>query len=91
MTIKETWIDADAGLITGDSGWYEPYTDKLGDLYRSLQKTYGRCISRMYKDVAVAFQNPVPVKVGWVFQKRVQYTDCADTYLQETWVEYAGI
>jgi len=24
--------------------------------------------------------------VGWVFQKRVKFSDCNETFLQETWV-----
>ena len=24
--------------------------------------------------------------VGWVFQKKTEYTDCSETYLREVWV-----
>lgn len=43
MFIHETYINATKGYQFGDSGWYEPYTDSAGKLFRSLQREYGRC------------------------------------------------
>jgi len=73
--------EGDTRYSLGDSGVYETWTDDTGKLYRSLQHEYGRCIGKMYidrKDSAIA--------IGWVFLKRMQYSDCKETYLQETWV-----
>jgi hypothetical protein len=88
MFIRETWVNQSEGHYLGNSDWYKPYTDHLGDLFGSLKRSFGRCIGKVYVDRAVAFRNPIAVAVGWVFQKRVKYTDCDETYLQEIWVEY---
>ena len=72
---------------TGDTGWYETwYTtdDKPGKIFRHLQKQHGRCISKMYRETSMG-----DLHVGWVFQKRREYSDSFDTYLHETWVEIA--
>lgn len=87
IKIRETWVNQTKGYIYGDSGWYEPYTDHIDKLFLSLQREYGRCISKIYIDVSVAFYPARPKPVGWVFEKKCQYTDCMETYIQETWVE----
>ncbi len=72
----------------GESGAYETFTDNLGKLYKSLSKEYGRCVSKMYVDR----KDGETIQTGWVFQKRMKYTDARgndkdkDYYLQETWV-----
>ena len=81
MLIQETFVDRDQNAIYGETDPYESFTDNVGRLFRNFQKEYGRCISKLYvdrKDGAAA--------IGWVFEKRAQYTDSSDTYLQETWV-----
>ena len=87
LKIRETWVNASEGYNCGDSDWYEPFTEDRGELFRACQREHGRCISNVYVDVPVAFYPPKTKKVGWVFQKRAKYTDCENTYLQETWIE----
>jgi len=87
LHINETWVNADKGYQVGDSGWYEPYTDDLGRLFKAMQKEYGGCVSKIYLDAPDGTCFPV----GWVFQKRVKYSDCNETYLQETWVSYRQV
>jgi hypothetical protein len=82
LHIQETWINASEGYSTGSTDVYESYTDDKGELFRSLQNEYGRCISRVYIDS----KNGQPQAVGWVFQKRQKYDDSNDTFLLETWV-----
>lgn len=53
------------------------------ELFRRLQCAYGRCISKMHID-----SDATPV--GWVFERRVPYLGCPDTYLQHAWVEVLG-
>ena len=77
--IKETWI-FDGKYISGESGWYEPYTDKPGDLFRSLKREYGLCSGRMYRD-----SNGQQIACGWVFRKRKRAKGTVVTL--ETWVE----
>jgi hypothetical protein len=91
MTISETYINLDKGYRFGDSGKYEAFTDDKGELYRSCQKEYGRCVSKVYIDPPYnAFsENPQPREVGWVFVKWMQYEDARgpkETYLREVWV-----
>ena len=81
MLVQETWINQTKGYQCGDSDLYEPYTNDIGELFREYQREYGRCISKMYTDT----ENGVKA-IGWVFEKRVQYQDCQETYLQHTWV-----
>ena len=82
MLIQETWKNATENYISGDSGLYEPFTDDSGKLYRSLQREYGKCVSKVYIDDENGKSKPI----GWVFQKRQKYDDCNKTYLLETWV-----
>jgi hypothetical protein len=90
LEIKEPYVNATENCLIGDSGWYEPYTGDRGKLFRSLQREYGRCTSRMYRDVKVTdaglpglgplFTRPVRetwtvIAIGWVFSKRDRYAD----------------
>ena len=87
IKIRESFVNATKGYRYGDDGWYKPFTDNLGELYRSLQREYGRCIGRVYIDMR-ADGKAGPVPVGWVFVQRRSYDDSPETYLRETWVEY---
>jgi len=79
MLIQEQWVNKTEGYRCGDSGLYEPFTDDIRRLFRSLQREYGRCIGKVRID-------PDGKVIGWVFEKRVKYEDVNETYLLETWV-----
>jgi hypothetical protein len=81
--IREHYVNATTRSRFGDSESYDTHFDARSELFRFCLKEYGRCISKMYVDHS--FYGTLCV--GWVFQKRKQYDDCKDTYLQETWVE----
>ena len=88
MEAKETYVNRDRNTVFGGSGWQTTFTDNRGELFRSLQKEFGRCESRMYADT------PEGTKpVGWVvFAKRMRYEDARfsnrqDFYIREVWVE----
>ena len=85
MLIQETWINATKGHQIGESDKYEPFTDDLGKLFRSLQREYGRCVSAVYVDEGGKVK-----RIGWTFIKRHVYEDARDvkrdTYLAETWI-----
>lgn len=87
LKIQETWINKTEGYRCGDSDWYEPHTNDLGVLFRDLKRQYGRCVSKVYVDNI----DGTSYSVGWVFEKRVKYDDCNETYLQETWVCYKQV
>lgn len=86
MKMNESFVDLSKGVRYGASGWFEAFTDDLGELFRALRSEYGRCVSKVYVD---ATDGKVRA-VGWVFVKRVEYTDSAKTYLREVWVEVEG-
>lgn len=80
---SETYVDAMAGHMIGESGWQETFTDSPGELFRCLRGEYGLCTGRMYVDAKTGGA----VQIGWVFQKRVRYEDSHETYIREVWVE----
>jgi len=82
LRIKEDWVNETEGYRSGDSGWYEPFTDDPGRLFRSLQREWGRCTGKLYRDLGDQI-----LKCGWVFEKRREYDGCSETFLQSTWVE----
>jgi hypothetical protein len=90
LQIQESFVNATKGTRFGDSDWYEPYTDDLGELYRSLRSEYGRCVSKVYVDTAGGEAKAI----GWVFHKRMEYEDAHHcrpderSYLREVWVTY---
>lgn len=90
LETRETYVNETKGCQFGESDWQEAYTDDRGRLFRSLQKEYGRCTSRMYRDV----EGAPPVTIGWVFSKRMEYEDARPSwsddrrfYIREVWVE----
>ena len=82
MLIEETYINASKNYLIGESGLSESSTDNIQRLFGSYQKEYGRCVSKVYYDKPDGSAMPI----GWVFEKRMKYTDCNDTYIQQTWV-----
>ena len=72
-----TAINADTGAVFRNDGPLVSGKDSKRELFADLQKKYGRCVSHMYSGNE---------RVGWVFEKRAEYSDCNDTYMQETWI-----
>jgi hypothetical protein len=81
MLIEEIYTDYTNNLRLGESGIFKPFTEDIGELFKSLQSEYGRCISKVYIDI-----EDKACPIGWVFQKRVKYDDCNETYLRSVWV-----
>jgi hypothetical protein len=82
MLIQETWTNKTEGYQCGRSDLYEPFTDNIKRLFRSLMKEYGRCVSKVYVDNPDGFAKAI----GWVFEKRMKYDDCNEYFIQHTWV-----
>jgi hypothetical protein len=38
LQVKETYVNETKGYQFGDVPWYEPYTDNIGKLFRTMQK-----------------------------------------------------
>lgn len=86
LLISESFVNATKGHRFGDSEPYEPQTDDIGKLFASMQREYGRCVSSMYVDGP----DGTAKRIGWVFQKRMQYEDYRGHgerfYIREVWV-----
>jgi|OM-RGC.v1.030367343 hypothetical protein len=80
--INEQWfahdLNDERGYGLGESGVYETQFDNVGDLFKALQKEYGKCISRVYRDD----RQPI----GWAFEKKDRYDDTYEEFRRETWV-----
>lgn len=85
MYIIETHINETGNHCISGPFHTETFTDNIGILFKSLQKEYGRCVSKMYRDL----KDGSTVVVGWVFSKKRKYEDCEDTYQHTVWVELA--
>lgn len=83
LFIQESFINRTEGHRTGESPVYESFTDSVGQLYKSLTKEHGRCMGKVYIDVAGRAN---PLHVGWTFVRRMKYDDCNETFLSEAWV-----
>jgi hypothetical protein len=87
LRVSESFVNATEGYRFGDSEVYEPYTDNVAQLFRSMQKEYGRCESAVYVDTPNGAQ-----RIGWVFSKRMEYEDSGrygrkrQFYTREVWV-----
>lgn len=85
LQILESYFNATEDCFLCDSGWYEPFTEDVGRLFRRLQREHGRCVSRVYVDGPDGQSWPQ----GWVFQKRRRYDGArspSDKYSVQTWV-----
>lgn len=88
LVVSEEWVNEDKGYRGGASGWYEPYTEDVGRLFRNMQREYGRCAGHVYIETG---GDVVPI--GWVFEKKQAYEtrwyqrEGADGYyMQSTWI-----
>lgn len=68
-------------LLSEPGHVFESYTDKPGELFRSLRKEHGRCTGHVYRDRPDGGAD----KIGWVFEKRRRYQDSPETYIQHVW------
>lgn len=81
--IKFEYVNASEGHVMGSE--VQPVSDTVlegmtpGQMFRWLQREYGRCISRVYIDEGTP--------VGWCFQRAMPYGDNPrESYIQEVWV-----
>ncbi len=86
LYIKETWINQTENYCIGDSEYYETFTDNKGVLFNSLQKEWGRCISKMMIDLNKGGSK----QIGWVFEKIDCYEDTHEKFIRHTWVELSA-
>ena len=82
LLINETWCNNTENYVVGESGVYETSFSTVRDLFKALQSEHGRCTGKMYIDRIDGTSRAI----GWVFERSMKYEDCAETYIQETWV-----
>jgi hypothetical protein len=86
LMVRETYVNKSENHLIGDSDWYEPFTEDLGELFRAFRKEYGGCTGRMFADGPLpgepftAFGVTVPrryevVWCGWIFSRREHFED----------------
>ena len=81
MYYEITKLNADSGAVF-HSDVESVNVDEPGELFRMMQKKYGRCASAVRVDT----ETNEGRKVGWVFESVEQFTDSPDTYRREVWV-----
>lgn len=93
VEIKDRNLDTEKRTIFSEGPVCVTKYTTTASLFLALQREYGKCVSRQYRDVTVDGK-PVSKQIGWVFEKRMPYEDAwrikkgqPKTFLQETWVE----
>jgi len=81
LHVQETFINQTEGYIYGETPVYETYAETIGELFRAMQREYGRCVSKMYVGQADDAK-----AIGWVFERRERYEDTGEVYVREVWV-----
>lgn len=82
LYIKGTVVDTDRDCVIGEIEIQESNFSKIGDLFRYCQREYGGCVSNMYIDTKEGKTR----KVGWVFEKKVDYEKGSDPTNMQTWI-----
>ena len=82
MVIEISHTNETKGWRLGEAIVDEVEAETPGELYRPCRREFGRCRSKVFIDG----HSGKPVHVGWFFERREEYTDCAETYLRGTWV-----
>src|SRR5580765_6955304 len=89
MRIREVYVNETTDTRFGDSGWYEPWTEDKGKLFRSYQQEFGGCASTEYRNarlsregttvaVGVTAVSPAGWRIDpcvWVFARRERCED----------------
>ena len=79
MLIKETFENVTEGHLLGENPGCEPWTTNLKLLFRDMSKEYGRCTGSIYIDQ----KDGSTKRIGWHFEKRMQYEDARDSWPKE--------
>lgn len=82
LQIRLKFRNATMNHRSGSDEIMESRFSKRKDLFRSCQKEYGKCVSKIYVDL-----DDTRHAVGWVFEKKMQYDDSKEFFQAETWVE----
>ena len=90
MKVVTSYINKTEGYRFGDEEIDEedmrPDLRTRGGLFRFLQKEYGRCVSKVHLDIPMGDGTYRTLDTGWVFERKMKYDLCKDTYLREVWI-----
>jgi hypothetical protein len=86
LWIQESMTNEDEGYRIHDTDVYETHHNNIKDLFKSLQKEYGRCMGKIFVDRYDGLLGDTAVQVGWIFEKKVKYDDTDAYFTQATWV-----
>ena len=100
LIVSHATENVDEGYLYCDTERYESYAETWGEAFRAAREEFGRCVGKIYRDRNICpgrtsaefvFGNCPPVIktdiVGWIFEKRMKYSDTNETYLARTWFE----
>ena len=79
--VLESHVNETEHYSMGDVGPYLPHTNNIGELFSSLQREFGRCISKVYLDT-----NEGTFQIGWAFARKDKYEDTGEPFDHVTWV-----
>jgi hypothetical protein len=87
LWIEESLTNEERNCLTYKSEVYESSWDTIKSLFKSLQKEYGRCTGKIYIDIDNGgLVGITTMSVGWVFAKKVKYSDCKEYFTQNAWI-----
>jgi hypothetical protein len=81
LHVQETFVNEDRQGTFGESEVYATPFEAPGELFRSLQSEWGRCVSKVYIDRAGRGAQPI----GWVFESIARYDDTGEPYKRHVW------
>ena len=86
LYIREEHLEVDhendRRIHFGDTGVVESAYEDIGKLFRELQREHGRCTGKVFIDTKAGDRQ----HIGWVFEKKDEYTDTHESFIHETWI-----
>ena len=86
LVISETHVNATEHYRYEATPPYESFADTKGELFRELQRDYGRCLGKVYVDTKDGELH----MVGWCFRRTDYYTDTGEPFAHEVWITIHG-
>ena len=82
MKIQITALYRDEGYISYEEIQDWDICENTSEVYKTALREFGRCISKIHIDD----KGGKAKHIGWVFEKKYQYRDTNESYIQETWI-----
>ncbi len=81
MYVREEFVNKTENYVFGDTGIYATRFESVKEIFRFALAEYGRCSGSIFIDTDEGTQ-----KIGWSFEKKIEYSDGKTTYVREVWV-----